>query len=98
MYFFRRPYRLMFIFGFYFHNVYLASQRIIFKENRISEKHVISKYGCIECQSAFSFYLVSNGSKESIFKPGLPMSRHSSKNYTNQFAVEINCYIYTTLR
>ena len=39
--FLRRPFPLRFIFGFYFHNVYLASQRIISKENRISEKHVI---------------------------------------------------------
>ena len=36
------------------------------KENRISEKHVILRYGCTECQSAFSIYLVSNASKESL--------------------------------
>ena len=61
--FLRRPFPLRFIFGFYFHNVYLASQLIISKENRISEKQVISRYVCTECQSAFSFYLVSNGSR-----------------------------------
>ena len=42
--FLRRPFPLRFIFGFYFHNVYLVSQRIISKENRISEKQVISRY------------------------------------------------------
>ena len=61
--FLRRPFPLRFIFGFYFHNVYLVSQRIISKENRISEKQVISRYVCTECQSALSFYLVSNASR-----------------------------------
>ena len=60
VFFLRRPFSLRFIFGFHFHNVYLASQRIISKENRISDNHVISRYGCTERHFAFSFYLVSN--------------------------------------
>ena len=71
---------------------------------------MILRYGCTECQSAFSIYLVSNASKESLLSQdfrwssfevidwrgygstikAVSMSRHSSKNYTNQFAVEIN--------
>ena len=52
------------IFGFYFHNFYLASQRIISKENRVSENTRFQGIDALSVRSsAFSIYLVSNASR-----------------------------------